>query len=94
MSEICLYFGLWLVLLFKLNRCHNEIQQFKSDFISECDGEPDKMHAIKDFLENEIESRSPFAIIGQLNPTSGRLLALFLSFFVPMTVYTVKFLLV
>merc|ERR1712154_37903 len=34
MSEIVLYFGLWLVLLFKLNRNHAEIQRFKSDFIS------------------------------------------------------------
>ena len=99
--EIALYFALWFILLWKLNRNHSEIANYKNDFVSRVvptanrnvdkNNDMDKMMFLADharivsFLEDQINHQSPFAIFGCITPTAGTGLVLFTSVLLPLS---------
>ena len=99
-AEIALYFSLWFILLWKLNRNHSEIGEYRKDFISRVvpnvrRDEYGNDHTIQlfltnhariiSFLDEQLENDSPFAIFGSITPTASTGLLLFTSVLIPMS---------
>lgn len=94
-SEVLLYFILWFCILWKLNRNHILIQDYKYSFsLNVAIKNPSNSHEkliIIDFLNTVIDGRSPFAIFGRVNPTNERVIALFTVIVLPAFWYVYRF---
>ena len=98
-AEILLYFGLWDILIYKLNRNHSLIDKYKTEIVSKYvpnfskngDNETERLlflsnhDRIVTFLEVQLEKKSPFAIFGYFTPTTRKLVLLFSSVLIPMS---------
>lgn len=89
-SEIFLYFLIWCIILYKLNRNHCLLNQYRNDFNAKVAMKSQDKQMILTFLKLKLSEESPFRVYG-FQPSTRAIAALFGSLFLPLTVYIVKF---
>ena len=100
-TEIALYFALWFIILYKFNRNHSMIEEYKIKCQTRVvpkekderlnSNDFDRKREIISFLESQLGNNSPFVVFGCITPTISKGVGLFTSFLIPITVGIVEY---